>query len=157
MVACTQETVLALAQEQSQPAQPSGREELSNDRAAITAVGERVIAAAERAGYSEASRFAVRLAIEEAIVNAFKHGHKTLNKSETITVEYEVSPEVISIVVTDKGPGFAPEAVPDPTAEENLMKTSGRGLLLMRAYMTEVSHNEAGNQIRMRYVRPDEE
>ena len=56
------ETVLALAQEQSQPAQPSGREELSNDRAAITAVGERVIAAAERAGYSEASRFAVRLA-----------------------------------------------------------------------------------------------
>jgi serine/threonine-protein kinase RsbW len=146
-----------LAQEQSQPAQPSGREELSNDRAAITAVGERVIAAAERAGYSEASRFAVRLAIEEAIVNAFKHGHKTLSKSETITVEYEVSPEVISIVVTDKGPGFAPEAVPDPTAEENLMKTSGRGLLLMRAYMTEVSHNEAGNQIRMRYVRPDEE
>ena len=81
----------------------------------------------------------------------------TLSKSETITVEYEVSPEVISIVVTDKGPGFAPEAVPDPTAEENLMKTSGRGLLLMRAYMTEVSHNEAGNQIRMRYVRPDEE
>lgn len=146
-----------MAQEQSQPAQPRGSVELANDRAAITAVGERVIEAAERAGYSEASRFAVRLAIEEAIVNAFKHGHKKLDKNETVSVEYEVSPEAISIVVTDKGPGFAPEAVPDPTAEENLMKTSGRGLLLMRAYMTEVSHNDAGNQIRMRYIRPDED
>jgi len=152
-----EETVLALAQEQSQPAGPSGSIELSNDRAAITAIGERVIEAAERAGFSEASRFAVRLAIEEAIVNAFKHGHKKLGKHETIEVEYEVTPEAISIVVTDKGPGFAPDDVPDPTAEENLMKTSGRGLLLMRAYMTEVSHNDAGNQIRMRYIRPDED
>ena len=146
-----------MAQEQSQPAGPSGSVELVNDRAAITAVGERVVVAAERAGYSEASRFAVRLAIEEAVVNAFRHGHKSLGKHESITVDYEVSPESISIVVTDKGPGFAPGDVPDPTAAENLMKTSGRGLLLMRAYMTEISHNEKGNQIRMRYVRPDED
>lgn len=144
-----------MPQEQPQPAQPQGSIELSNDRAAITALGERVINAAERAGYSEASRFAVRLALEEAVVNAFKHGHKGLARHETIRVEYDVTPRQISLVVTDKGPGFEPEAVPDPTCDENLTKTSGRGLLLVRAYMTEVSHNDAGNQIRMRYARPD--
>ncbi len=153
----TEETVLSLAQEQSQPADPSGSVELGNDRGLITAVAERVVEVAREAGYAEASRFAVRLAIEEAIVNAFKHGHKGLGRDETVFVEYDVKPEAISIVVTDKGPGFEPGAVPDPTSEENLMKTSGRGLLLMRAYMTEVSHNETGNQIRMRYVRPDED
>lgn len=144
-----------MPQEQPQPAQPQGSIELSNDRAAITALGERVINAAERAGYSEASRFAVRLALEEAVVNAFKHGHKGLARHETIRVEYDVTPRQISLVVTDKGPGFEPEDVPDPTCDENLTKTSGRGLLLVRAYMTEVSHNDAGNQIRMRYARPD--
>jgi len=146
-----------LAQEQAQPAQPHGKVEIANDRSAITALGERVIRAAEREGYSEASRFAVRLAIEEAVVNAFKHGHKNIGAHEKVTVEYDVAPDEISIVVTDRGPGFSPDEVPDPTADENLMKTSGRGLLLMRAYMTEVSHNEAGNEIRMRYARPDED
>ncbi len=145
-----------MAQEKAQPAKPHGKYELANDRAAITALGEQVIRAAERVGYSEASRFAVRLAFEEAVVNAFKHGHKNVAKHEKVTVEYDVTPEEITMVVTDRGPGFAPGTVPDPTVEENLMKTSGRGLLLMRAYMTEVSHNEAGNQIRMRYARPDE-
>lgn len=146
-----------MPQEQAQPAQPRGTVELSNDRTAITALGERVIQAAERAGYSEASRFAVRLALEEAIVNAFRHGHSGLGRHETVRVEYDVKPAQISMVVTDKGPGFEPEAVPDPTSDENLTKTSGRGLLLMRAYMTEVSHNEKGNQIRMRYLKPEGE
>ncbi len=142
---------------QAQHASPEGRVEVTNDRDAITALGEQVLAAAERAGYSEASRFAVRLALEEAVVNAFRHGHKSLPKSETVGVEFEVDEQSIRLVVTDKGPGFKPEDVPDPTAEENLTKTSGRGLLLMRAYMSDVSHNQAGNQIRMTYNKPDSE
>ncbi|GAB5496304.1 MAG: hypothetical protein Phyf2KO_13840 [Phycisphaerales bacterium] len=142
---------------QTQHAQPEDRLEISNDRDAITALGERVIQAAEQAGYTEASRFAVRLALEEAIVNAFKHGHKTLPPDETVHVEFEIDPDEIRITVTDKGPGFSPEEVPDPTTEENLSKTSGRGLLLMRAYMTDVSHNESGNQIRMTYTKPESE
>lgn len=140
---------------QAQNTQPEGRLEIANDRDAITALGERVIQAAEQAGYSEASRFAVRLALEEAIVNAFKHGHKSLPKDETVHVEFEIEPDEIRIVVTDKGPGFSPDEVPDPTTAENLDKTSGRGLLLMRAYMTDVSHNKAGNQIRMTYAKPE--
>jgi serine/threonine-protein kinase RsbW len=142
---------------QAQYAAPDGNVEVANDRAAITALGELVLAAAERAGYSEASRFAVRLALEEAVVNAFRHGHKNLSPNETVEVEFEVDKQSIRLVVTDKGPGFKPNDVPDPTAEENLTKTSGRGLLLMRAYMTDISHNKAGNQIRMTYSKPDSE
>ena len=142
---------------QAQHESPEGGLEIANDRAAITALGERVLAAAEIAGYSEASRFAVRLALEEAIVNAFRHGHKDLPKNETVGVEFEVDEDSIRLVVTDKGPGFTPDDVPDPTAVENLTKTSGRGLLLMRAYMTEITHNQAGNQIRMTYCKPDSE
>lgn len=145
-----------MPQKKAKPAQPSGRIELENDRAAITALGERVVSLAKEAGYAEVSLFAVRLALEEAIVNAFKHGHRSLPGDEKVTVEYLVRPEAIELVVTDRGQGFEPEAVPDPTSEENLMKTSGRGLLLMRAYMSEITHNEAGNQIRMVYRRPDE-
>lgn len=142
---------------QAQHAAPEGRVEVQNDRAAITALGERVLAAAEQAGYSEASRFAVRLALEEAVVNGFRHGHKDLPATETVAVEFDVDEQSIRLVVTDKGPGFSPDEVPDPTAEENLTKTSGRGLLLMRAYMTEITHNDAGNQIRMTYNKPDAE
>ena len=52
-------------------------------------------------------------------------------------------------VVRDEGPGFDPSHVPDPTAPENLMRATGAGLLLIRAFMDEVSHNAAGNEITM--------
>lgn len=130
-------------------------ESVRNDREAIVAIGERIVAAAGKAGFSEASCFAVRLAFEEALVNAFRHGHKTLAEDVPVDVEYDVSPERIEIAVEDAGPGFDPEAVPDPTAPENITKTSGRGLLLIRSYMTEVRHSKGGNRIEMRYEKPD--
>jgi serine/threonine-protein kinase RsbW len=129
--------------------------EIENDRGSIQAVADRIVTAAASAGYSEASRFAVRLAVEEAIVNAFRHGHRALEKDAPVLVEFEVSPAVIRVAVQDRGPGFSPDEVPDPTAPENITKTSGRGLLLIRAYMSEVTHNLAGNRIEMRYRRPD--
>ena len=110
---------------------------------------------AEQMGFGEASRFAVRLALEEALVNAFKHGHRDLAADEPVLVEYEVLPDRITLSVTDRGPGFDPQAVPDPTTDENLTKTSGRGLLLMGAYMTSIKHNAAGNRITMIYEKPD--
>jgi serine/threonine-protein kinase RsbW len=58
----------------------------------------------------------------------------------------------INVAVEDMGPGFDPDAVPDPTADENLMIASGRGLTLMRAFMTEVEIVPPGNRIVMRYV-----
>ncbi|TVQ63248.1 MAG: ATP-binding protein [Phycisphaerales bacterium] len=132
----------------------AGRVELPNERDAIDALQRAVLAAVERHAYPKASAFAVRLAIEEAVTNAFRHGHQGLSSDETVLVEYEVGRDAVRIEVEDRGPGFDPGDVPDPTLDENLEVPSGRGLMLIRAYMTETSHNERGNRLIMRYARP---
>jgi serine/threonine-protein kinase RsbW len=97
-------------------------------------------------GYSEKERFRVHLALEEAIVNAHKHGNQgDWNKS--VTVRYHASADGIVAQIEDQGLGFNPELVPDPLAPENLERPSGRGLLLMRSYLSGVCHNEQGNCI----------
>lgn len=131
------------------------KERVRHDRAAIVSLGEKIVEAARQAGFSEASCFAVRLAFEEALVNAFRHGHKDLADDVPAEVSYRITPERIEISIEDAGPGFDPSQVPDPTAPENITKTSGRGLLLIRSYMTEVSHSNGGRRIEMRYEKPD--
>lgn len=105
-------------------------------------------------GFPEASRFALRLALEEAIVNAFRHGHKDL-PGEPVTVEWMITSTTCSITVCDRGPGFKPSDVPDPTLDENLDTPSGRGIMLMRAYMSDIRYNESGNCVTMVYTKPD--
>lgn len=126
---------------------------LHNEVEAIRAVQDEVVAAAEAMGYGEAARFAVRLALEEAIYNAFRHGHREM-PGEPIELSWQVRTERVTITVTDKGAGFDPGLVPDPTADDRLEVASGRGLLLMRAYMSRVEYNDKGNQVTMIYERP---
>lgn len=128
---------------------------LPNDRDRINALQQQVIDAAEAAGYSKASCFAVRLALEEAVVNAFKHGHADLDDSAEVTVGYTIDPDQIEVAVTDQGPGFTPDEVPDPTLAENLERPCGRGLMLIRAYMTEVHHTDQGRCVQMVYKKPE--
>jgi serine/threonine-protein kinase RsbW len=64
-------------------------------------------------------------------------------------VEYTVSPSGVTISVADEGLGFDPGKVADPTLDENLDQPHGRGLMLMKAYMTEVSFNRRGNRVTM--------
>ena len=90
--------------------------------------------------------FAVRLALDEALVNAVKHGNKN-DASKTVYVECSIDENEIVVQIEDQGPGFIPEELPDPTAEENLGRPNGRGVMLMRAYMTEVDFNERGNRV----------
>jgi serine/threonine-protein kinase RsbW len=97
-------------------------------------------------GYSETQQFRVHLALEEAMVNAHKHGNQR-DWSKSITVRYHVSTDGVVAQVEDQGPGFDPQLVPDPLAPENLERPSGRGLLLMRSYLSGVCHNEPGNCI----------
>jgi serine/threonine-protein kinase RsbW len=116
--------------------------------AEIERVLERVREALDQAGYSEKERFGVRLALEEAMVNAVKHGHQG-DPTKTVRVRYRVTPASVTTVVEDEGSGFNPADVPDPLAPENLEKSCGRGLLLMRSYMTWVRHNAAANCVTM--------
>ena len=126
----------------------------ANSRQDILAVEEAVLGALIRAGYDEASRFAVRLALEEGIVNAFLHGHRGLPNETTLTVHYAVTPDETTLSITDQGPGFNPASVPDPTLDENLELPSGRGLMLMRAYMNGgVHHENGGSTLVMKYLR----
>src|SRR5262249_31303404 len=92
--------------------------------------------------------FGIRLALEEALVNAIKHGNN-MDRAKTVRISYRVARDRFDIVITDQGPGFDPADVPDPTAVENLERPCGRGLMLMRHYMSEVAFLDSGNAVRM--------
>lgn len=98
--------------------------------------------------YGERAIFAVRLAVEEAVINAMKHGNK-MDKAKAVTVRWSVDDRQASIAVEDEGAGFDLDAVPDPTLDENLETPHGRGIALMKAYMDEVKFNERGNRVQM--------
>jgi serine/threonine-protein kinase RsbW len=132
----------------------SGQLQLVNDRAQIDAFVARLLALLDSHHYPEPSRFAVRLAFEEAVSNAFRHGHRHLPRETPVQVEYRISPDELTIHIADQGPGFDPGAVPDPTLDENLELPSGRGLMLMRAYMTSVEFDAGGNRVQLHYRRP---
>ena len=136
------------------PSQPAARHrvEVSDSRDDIERVEKVILDEVGRRGYPEASRFALRLALEEAIVNAFRHGHKNLPKTP-VDVEWSVDDHAARITVIDRGPGFKPDAVPDPTLDENLDVPSGRGIMLMRAYMSSIEYNDSGNAVTMVYER----
>jgi serine/threonine-protein kinase RsbW len=113
---------------------------------------DRVLRAIEERAYDQSSQFAIRLALEEALSNAFKHGNKN-DPSKIVTMVCEVDEARVVIDIEDQGTGFDPDAVPDPTEEENLEIPCGRGIVLMRSFMTEVSFHPPGNRVRLRYTR----
>jgi serine/threonine-protein kinase RsbW len=95
--------------------------------------------------------FSIKLALEEALINAIKHGNQ-LDRSKKVRVLYRATAGFFEVRVIDEGPGFDPSDVPDPTAVENLERPCGRGLMLMRHYMTEVAYTSTGNCVVMSKV-----
>ncbi|MBN1405979.1 MAG: ATP-binding protein [Candidatus Omnitrophica bacterium] len=96
----------------------------------------------------EAVSFDIRLCLEEALINAVKHGNKN-NKNLPIKVSYCISGGKFMASVEDSGNGFDYKKIPDPTTKENLLNTSGRGVYLIRRLMDEVSFNKSGSKITM--------
>ena len=96
--------------------------------------------------------YLIKLTLEEALCNAIKHGNR-MDGGKSVAVLYHIRPDRFEVSVEDEGPGFNPEAVPDPLAEENLDKPSGRGLLLMRSYMSAVFIHPPGNSLTLSLVR----
>jgi serine/threonine-protein kinase RsbW len=111
-------------------------------------VQRRILGAAEKCGYRSQVLFALKMAIEEALVNAIKHGNKN-DHTKSVLVEASFSPQQAEICIEDQGPGFERSSVPDPLADENLEKPSGRGILLIESYMTEVQWENGGRRVRM--------
>lgn len=90
----------------------------------------------------------VHLAIEEALVNAIRHGNRS-DVEKRVFVNCKLSPERFWIQIRDEGAGFKPEDVPDPTDPEHIEIPSGRGIMLMRAFMSHVAYNDVGNCVVM--------
>lgn len=92
----------------------------------------------------------IQLALEETLMNAIKHGNQRDTNKE-ITIDYKVQQKStmleLTVTVTDQGPGFNPDNVPDPTLPENLERTSGRGIFLIRSFMDSVHFNQSGNAV----------
>jgi serine/threonine-protein kinase RsbW len=98
------------------------------------------------AGYSAKDIYGMRLALEEAIVNALRHGNKS-DPSKRVFIRLCVRPDQVLAEVEDQGEGFDSERVPDPLALENLAKPGGRGLLLIHHYTTWARYNREGNRL----------
>ena len=92
--------------------------------------------------------FQIKLALEESLINAIKHGNK-LNPDLTVDVTVTSQENRLTITVQDQGEGFDHTKVPDPTTKEKMMRTSGRGVFLIKKIMDEVIFFDAGRGIRM--------
>lgn len=115
---------------------------------AIGGVCKQILSELEPENFSEEDVFSVHLALQEAFLNAIRHGNK-MDPEKEVRIDYSVGLDKVEIFMTDEGDGFDPQAVPDPRYGENLYKIKGRGLLLMRSYMDAVEFNERGNRVRM--------
>jgi serine/threonine-protein kinase RsbW len=119
-----------------------------NDLRSAKASEDRIVAELAGHNYDRDTIFAIKLALEEALTNAIKHGNHS-DPGKQLIIRFHVDDQRAAIMVGDQGNGFRPNALPDPTDNANLERPNGRGIMLMQAYMTKVYFNEAGNEVWM--------
>jgi serine/threonine-protein kinase RsbW len=91
-------------------------------------------------GFDEDALHYMSVAVRESVVNAIKHGNRN-DEGKRVLVAFTMGPDALTIEVHDEGAGFEPGEVPDPLAEENLLKPYGRGIFFMRSFMDEVAYS----------------
>lgn len=126
--------------------------EIANDLEAVRALVREILAQLAEFGYDENAHFALRLAMDEALSNAYDHGNRG-RPERRIFVSYELCRERVKVSVRDEGEGFDHRRLEDPRGEAALNRTRGRGIFLIRQFMSEVRFNQAGNQITLIYRR----
>jgi serine/threonine-protein kinase RsbW len=109
----------------------------------------------QMAAFDEDAIHWIGVAVRESVINAIKHGNRE-HPAKLVTIEFAFTPiddpTELVVSVTDQGEGFEPEAVADPLAPENILKSSGRGIFFMRSFMDDVQLKRApagGMQVRM--------
>ncbi|QEG20869.1 ATP-binding protein [Mariniblastus fucicola] len=102
----------------------------------------------EVAGWSNDEMFSIRMAVEEAVMNAIKHGNDE-DRDKNVHVLIRLEKDRFYTKISDQGKGFCPDEVPDPTKEANLEKTSGRGVMLMKTFVDECRYNKCGNSVEL--------
>ena len=114
--------------------------ELESDPNNLITVEEFVNYFAKDLGIDEEKMNGLMLSVTEATTNAIIHANKS-DVNKKVLIDVYVKDGILTVVVKDEGRGFDPSKVPDPTAPENLLKDSGRGVYLMRVYMDELKYN----------------
>jgi serine/threonine-protein kinase RsbW len=119
-----------------------------SEKGEVPAVRDEIVNSLAELGYHQQDVFAICLSTNEALLNAIEHGNQC-DKKKKVTVAYFIDREKAEITVTDEGLGFDPNAIPDCTADENLCKTCGRGIALMRGFMDAVEFGGNGNSVKL--------
>ena len=117
----------------------------------VDAAEDLVLQVAQEAGFEEEHLHKIGMAVREAMVNAVVHGNR-YNLRKRVHLKVSVEGERLSIVIADEGEGYEPKELPDPLAEENLLRQSGRGLLLIKAFVDEFTMRKApplGTEIKL--------
>jgi len=153
MSICLADQELQLVEVLQRPGFCRGRWTIQS-RNAVAQVVKDVAGMMSTHGFPEQDVFAVRLALEEALVNAVRHGNVD-DPAKIVCIRYFVNDSKVTIRIRDEGSGFNPRAVPDPVAPENLERPSGRGVLLIRKFMSSVRYNRRGNAVTLVKVRAD--
>ena len=121
----------------------------------VNRVGRMLDTFFDRQGLSGGVTFDIKLAAQEAVVNAAEHGNKS-DPEKQVHVTCEATDGAITATVRDEGCGFDPACVPDPTLPENILRESGRGVFLMRNLCDDIRFNKTGNEvILVKYLRGD--
>ena len=127
--------------------------ELPSDLALMNGVLEYLQDRVAKLGLIKPDRSNLFVALDEAFVNAVKHGNKS-DPTKLVRITAELTPQEASFTVEDEGEGFDITQIPDPCDPANLFRTSGRGVLLIYNIMDEVEYNAQGNRVKM-VKRPD--
>jgi len=117
----------------------------------VDSAEQTVISEAEALGFDEDDLHRVGIALRECMVNAVVHGNR-YNSRKKVHLKVIRTPESLTVVIGDEGDGFDPTAVPDPLAGENLLRGSGRGVMLMQAFMDEFQiskRSPQGTEVKM--------
>jgi len=114
----------------------------------VKEVSRKILQGLEKKQVNHSFLFDIKLACEEAMINAIKHGNKS-DPDKTVTITCDIKKDAVVIAVEDQGRGFNYKNLSDPTEDENLLKAGGRGLFLIQNIMDKVEFNPQGNKITM--------
>ena len=117
----------------------------------VDSAEEAVLRAAQQIGFDEDDMHKIGMSVRESMVNAVVHGNR-YNARKKVWLSIAQTPQRLEVVIGDEGEGFNMDTLPDPLAEENLLRHSGRGLLLIQAFMDEFQirlRNPKGTEVKM--------
>ena len=120
--------------------------DLHSTRDSVNQVTDVLSEACEKLDLPEEAAFDIKLAVQEAVVNAVEHGNRC-DENKMVHVSFEAGSDAVTVVVRDEGEGFDPCCIPDPTLPENILREHGRGIFLMRNLCDEIRYNGKGNEI----------